>query len=135
MSALEPRGRGSLRVSDAERDRCAAALREHYADGRLDDGELEERLSAATRAQTQRDLRAVVRDLPRPRRSSPLGRAAVRTHAVAFTLVNGGLVGIWAATGEGTFWPGMLLAPWSAGLAAHVLARRAALAARRRLRP
>ena len=58
VSALEPRGRSALRVSDAERDRRCAALRKHYGD-----------------------------------------------------------------------------APWAAGLGAHFLARRAALAARRRLLP
>jgi len=39
-----------LRVSDAERDAAAAELREHYASGRLDSDELDQRLSAALAA-------------------------------------------------------------------------------------
>ena len=60
-------------------------------------------------------------------------RVAVRTHAVAFTAVNGGLAGIWAATGEGVYWPGPVLAVWSVALAGHVMARRAAKNVQRRL--
>ncbi|HKA95790.1 MAG TPA: DUF1707 domain-containing protein, partial [Streptosporangiaceae bacterium] len=36
-----------IRVSDADRDRVAARLRDHFAEGRLTQDELDERISAA----------------------------------------------------------------------------------------
>ncbi|MCP2335990.1 DUF1707 SHOCT-like domain-containing protein [Actinomadura rupiterrae] len=59
-------GRDALRVGDAERDAVALALHEHFAAGRIDRGELDERLGAALAARTLADLRHVVRDLPEP---------------------------------------------------------------------
>lgn len=59
-------GREALRVGDAERDTVALALHEHFAAGRLDRAELDERLDEALTARTVGDLRAVVRDLPEP---------------------------------------------------------------------
>ena len=63
-----------LRVSDAQRERAAVALREHCAEGRLTLEELSERLDEAYRARTAGELDAAVRELPaeaapRPRRS------------------------------------------------------------------
>lgn len=57
---------GRMRVSDAERDEVAGQLREHHAVGRLDPGELDERLSATFAARTRDDLAAVTVDLPSP---------------------------------------------------------------------
>ncbi|GAA3924276.1 DUF1707 domain-containing protein [Actinomadura viridis] len=53
-----------MRVGDAERDAVTAALHDHFAAGRLDRQELDERLGATLAAKTQGDLRAVVTDLP-----------------------------------------------------------------------
>ncbi|MEV5748804.1 DUF1707 domain-containing protein [Actinoallomurus sp. NPDC052308] len=53
-----------LRIGDAERDAVASALHEHFAQGRLDREELDERLSATLAAKTVGDLRQVARDLP-----------------------------------------------------------------------
>nr|WP_062337111.1 DUF1707 domain-containing protein [Herbidospora sakaeratensis] len=53
-----------MRVSDAERDRACAVLREHYALGRLDDQELSVRIAAAQTAVTWRDLHELMHDLP-----------------------------------------------------------------------
>ncbi|WP_061300617.1 DUF1707 SHOCT-like domain-containing protein [Herbidospora cretacea] len=53
-----------IRVSDAERDRACAILREHYAVGRLDDQELSTRLAAAHTAVTWGDLNDLMYDLP-----------------------------------------------------------------------
>lgn len=53
-----------IRVSDAERDRACAILREHYAVGRLDDQELSTRLAAAHTAVTWGDLNELMYDLP-----------------------------------------------------------------------
>ena len=49
-----------IRVSDADRERVAAGLREHFAEGRLSQEELDERLSAALGAKTAGDLRRVM---------------------------------------------------------------------------
>jgi hypothetical protein len=55
-----------IRVSDADRERVTARLREHFAEGRLSQEELDERLSAALSAKTAGDLRRVMTDLPGP---------------------------------------------------------------------
>ena len=55
-----------IRVSDADRDRVTARLREHFAEGRLTQDELDERISAALNAKTFGDLRPVMADLPEP---------------------------------------------------------------------
>ncbi|MFJ7243650.1 DUF1707 domain-containing protein [Kitasatospora sp. NPDC098652] len=56
----------ALRVSDADRERAAAVLREAAADGRLATGELNERLDLVYGARTTGELAAAVRDLQRP---------------------------------------------------------------------
>lgn len=38
---------------------------------------------------------------------------------VAYVVINAFLVGIWAATGAGYFWPGWVLGGWGAGLVMH----------------
>ena len=55
-----------IRVSDADRDRVNAQLRDHFAAGRITSGELDERLSAALNAKTFGDLRLIMADLPGP---------------------------------------------------------------------
>lgn len=55
-----------IRASDADRERIASRLREHYAEGRLTSEELEERVAAALSARTYGDLRHVMADLPEP---------------------------------------------------------------------
>jgi hypothetical protein len=72
---------GSLRVSDADRDRAIAELSEHYQAGRLTTEELEDRTGRALQARTAADLAALFTDLPRKRQvpatpaaSTPVGR-------------------------------------------------------------
>jgi hypothetical protein len=60
-----------IRVSDADRDRVTARLREHFAEGRLSADELDERISAALNAKTFGDLRQVTADLPEPAHVPP----------------------------------------------------------------
>jgi len=55
-----------IRVSDADRERITARLREHFAEGRLTPDELDERVSAALNAKTFGDLRPLMADLPEP---------------------------------------------------------------------
>jgi hypothetical protein len=55
---------GRIRASDADRDRTAAALREHLAAGRLTAEEFDERLDKAYAAKTLGELDALMTDLP-----------------------------------------------------------------------
>ncbi len=55
-----------IRISDSDRDRAAAQLRDYYAEGRLTTEELDERVTAALQAQTASDLRRLMADLPSP---------------------------------------------------------------------
>ena len=55
-----------IRISDADRERVTARLREHFAEGRLTSEELDERITAALAAKTYGDLRRVMADLPDP---------------------------------------------------------------------
>ncbi|NYE37440.1 hypothetical protein F4692_002573 [Nocardioides cavernae] len=80
MNRPDPR----LRISDADRERAMADLALHYADGRLDHEEYDERLDAIWTARTRADLAMLFGDLPRPeapraprppaRASGPAGR-------------------------------------------------------------
>ena len=53
-----------IRVSDAERNAVAELLGQHYADGRLDQAEFDERVSRAMAAKTRGDLTGLFDDLP-----------------------------------------------------------------------
>jgi hypothetical protein len=53
-----------FRVSDADRERAAALLRDHFAAGRLSAAELDQRLAASLAAKTAGDLRRNLADLP-----------------------------------------------------------------------
>ncbi|MGW0537082.1 DUF1707 SHOCT-like domain-containing protein [Streptomyces sp. NPDC003032] len=55
---------GSLRASDADRDRTADILREALAEGRLTAEEHADRIDGVYRAKTMAELRPLVRDLP-----------------------------------------------------------------------
>ncbi len=53
-----------MRISDADREAAAAELREHFASGRLDQEELNERLDRVFAAKTRGDLNGPFADLP-----------------------------------------------------------------------
>lgn len=55
------------RIGDAERDQATEYLREHLAQGRLDQVEFDERMTAALSARTQPDIDRLFTDLPAPR--------------------------------------------------------------------
>lgn len=59
--------KGTLRVGDAERDEAARALGDHFASGRLEREEYDERLEQAFAARNGNDLMALFRDMPQPR--------------------------------------------------------------------
>lgn len=53
-----------MRASDNDRDRVAAALREHHAQGRLDVDEFKDRIEKAYAAKTLGELDTLMNDLP-----------------------------------------------------------------------
>ena len=115
----------STRASDAERERCASTLRDHAAAGRLDVGELEDRVARAYGARYRGELRALLRDLPRDharrlaRAADVLDRVLLALHAAAYVAVNAVLVLLWALAGQGDFWPLISIAPWAVVLGWH----------------
>jgi hypothetical protein len=54
----------NMRVSDAERAEVADRLGRHFADGRLDQAEFDERVSRAMAAKTVADFQGLFNDLP-----------------------------------------------------------------------
>jgi hypothetical protein len=109
-----PSGADGVRVSDEDRERAAAEIREHYAAGRLNDDELSDRLNAIYSARTGTELAAVRTDLP-VLPANERAELARRRSQLQRTLLQeaGGGVGaflvctvIWVAAGAvGTFWP------------------------------
>jgi hypothetical protein len=63
-----------IRISDADRERVTARLRDHFAEGRLSRDELDERITAALAAKTFGDLRRIMADLPDPLPVAPQTR-------------------------------------------------------------
>lgn len=74
----------SMRAADADREAAGAALRRHYAEGRISTDELSERLDHTYRAKTYGDLDVAFADLPpRPAPVAPMpaGPAPARRHS------------------------------------------------------
>ena len=106
-----------LRVSDQDREEAARQIREHYAAGRLDDEELNERLERAYGARTEADLATIGADLPAlpATRSQELAELRARRGHLQRRLLqqSGGGVAlfalcsaIWLIDGaNGQFWP------------------------------
>jgi hypothetical protein len=67
MSASDPH----TRIADNDRERAMSDLAGHYADGRLDHEEYDERLDAIWTARTRADLAMIFSDLPRPQVTYP----------------------------------------------------------------
>jgi uncharacterized protein DUF1707 len=62
-----------IRVSDAERNSVAELLGQHYADGRLDQAEFDDRIGRTMAAKTRGDLAGLFDDLPE---TGPAGAGA-----------------------------------------------------------
>lgn len=81
--------RTDLRVSDAERDRAVAVVQEAYADGRLNESELERRLELAFSARTRTELLLPMEGLrptrPTDTQPAPLPSAFVHGRVPATT--------------------------------------------------
>jgi len=106
-----------VRVSDAERERVASDLREHFAQGRLDAEEFEERLTRAYGARTADELESLQTDLPRLPATRAMQRAELAERRATLTRHLVQQTGaaltpffictlVWLATGtNGGFWP------------------------------
>jgi 2TM domain-containing protein len=72
-------------------------------------------------AVTSRDVRRVDDDLlpVRPHRAADL---LMRAHAATYVLVNLFLIGVWAATGAGYFWPIWPIMGWGLAVAIQGMA-------------
>jgi hypothetical protein len=77
MTTPDPR----MRIADSDRERAMADLAQHYADGRLDHEEYDERLDAIWTARTRADLAVLFSDLPRPQQAARPPRTPVRAPA------------------------------------------------------
>lgn len=62
----------TMRASDADRDRVAEALREAFAEGRLDVEEHNERIDLAYKAKTLGELSPLLSDLPQQHLANPV---------------------------------------------------------------
>lgn len=114
----------ALRVSDDDRERVAAVLRDAVGRGQLSLAEVDERLRTAYAAVTRAELAAVTADLPqatppRPSATAPAPRPAGR--GVVWRPWLGGsllLLAIWAATSLAAghalfFWPAFPIGFWA----------------------
>lgn len=130
-----------LRAGDEDRDATIKILREAFAEGRLTDAELDERLSRAHSARTYGDLAELTADIPAEvsRVPAPVPEAELAARkerrdmrsAWASWLGVGVLVNIiWFATWMGSgpapyYWPIWVMGPWGAGMLIWTLSSRA----------
>ncbi|GAA2118972.1 DUF1707 SHOCT-like domain-containing protein [Actinomadura alba] len=134
-----------IRASDADRDRVAAALREHCAEGRITMDELHERLETVYAAKTVGALQDVTADLPETdlyelpvpatrkatmapahRQSGALDRPAARNPLAVYAAVNLVTFTIWliscVASGSVLFpWWIFVAGPWGVAILAGIL--------------
>jgi hypothetical protein len=118
-----------LRASDAERAQIIKLLRRHHEAGRLTAEELAERTEQVNAATTFGDLDAAMANLPRllPPLAPPTATVQERTPGAvrqafyrvlfAYVVINLFLIGIWAFSGRGAFWPIWVLLGWGLGMA------------------
>lgn len=103
LERRQPHDPAQLRISDADRHKVAEILREAAGEGRIDLGELDDRLEATFAARTYADLVPITADLPvagresapaTPRATGPL-LPAVR-HDSTFSVLGGASrKGVW----------------------------------------
>jgi hypothetical protein len=132
LSTLSRHVAPALRLSDAERERAVGSLKTHYAQGRLNVTELEERVEDVYRSDTRVAFATFLRGLTWltvggliVRRARRVERAVLRMHLLTYLTLNASLLGIWALTGQGEFWPAWLLLPSTALLGWHMFLSRA----------
>ncbi|HTY96046.1 MAG TPA: DUF1707 domain-containing protein [Solirubrobacteraceae bacterium] len=140
MFASMQRALSSSRPSPSERDRALGALKQRYREGRLSTEELEALVERVYRTVRRSEIAAYVWAMPlltvrwlALRKVRRLQSTVMRFHVATFATINATALGVWALTGEGTFWPAVVLLPTTALLAWHaVLSRRLTRALGRR---
>ncbi len=76
-----------LRVSDADRQAVTDRLSQHFADGRLDQAEFDDRVERAMSAKTRGDLTGLFTDLPEAGAPAVTGHPRRRRHHPVLLLV------------------------------------------------
>ncbi|MWA06363.1 DUF1707 domain-containing protein [Actinomadura sp. LD22] len=76
--------RKGLRASDGDRDRVLVRLHTAYAEGRLTEAELDERIDLALAARTDTDLAEVASDLPAAATAAPAGHGPAGRFQLAY---------------------------------------------------
>ncbi|MFC4590456.1 DUF1707 SHOCT-like domain-containing protein [Sphaerisporangium corydalis] len=118
-----------MRASDGDRDRFAAALREHCAQGRLTMDEFNDRLELVYQGKTLGDLRKLTADLPDIDLNAPPAAARPPAKAAEPSNAHKGLKAAWGSYFSvvavctviwamsdfgGYFWPMWVAGPWGA---------------------
>jgi hypothetical protein len=128
-----------LRAGDADRDAAAAALREAFAQGRITQDELEERLGEVHAAKTYGELAPITADLPaadsapmvteseEARRRRTALRAGWASWVGVAVIVNVVWFASWVAGGDspGYYWPIWVMGPWGGAMVLATLTQRA----------
>jgi hypothetical protein len=142
-----------LRVSDEDRDRTAALLREHHALGRIDPQEFSDRLDRTFAARTVGQLDDILNDLPRidlyrlpgakgTRQPNQVRRPLARSRRMpaqwraawgVYATVNLICFVVWALSGFGYPWFLWVAGPWGAVMAGSYATVSAGRASRREL--
>ena len=120
-----------MRLSDADRERAVEALKGGYAEGRLDTGELEDRVERVYYARSRVEVAPHLIGLPLLGLRAVIGarlrrmqQAVLRAHLATWASLNACILCIWGLTGAGMFWPAWLLVPSTALLGWHAFASR-----------
>lgn len=120
------------RPGDRERDLALEGLKVGYACGELTCEEFEVRADRVLRAGSRGELAlrtgaAPLRHAARCwllRLARRAQRALLRAHAALYATLSAVVVGVWAVTGAGAFWPAWLVIPGAAALAWHAFVSR-----------
>jgi hypothetical protein len=117
-------------ASDAEREQVIELLRRHHETGRLTAEELAQRTDRVNAATTFGELDAILTNLPRlpPLEAAPptptpqerargMAKPAFYRALFAYLVINLFLIGVWAFSGRGAFWPIWVMLGWGLGMA------------------
>ena len=114
-----------IRASDADRGRTVTLLQHHFEVGRLTVLEFEDRTRQAYASRTLGDLAALLADLPAEPVPEPVvprvSRQGLQGQWAHYASVSLLLVGIWALSGRGYFWPAWPMLGWGFALVSHAL--------------
>ena len=135
--------RRDMRVSDVDRQGVVDELRVHYSLGRIDLGELEDRVTSALAARIRGELEPLLDDLPELRPEAPVYNGPplrerpdrregglLRAHIYLWGVLSAFFVAIWAgvaasADGDVVFWPIFPIAAIGLSVGVHIVIRKA----------